>query len=87
MNNISSSENRSRSKTFEEFEKDTDDAWDEEAGDIKHLSTDAKLEFEHSGSSLKGGAQKCKFVSPVGNDRYMYMQYYSMWYNKYNVFI
>ncbi len=64
VNSSSSSEHRSRSKTFEEFEKDTDDAWDEEAGDIKHLSTDAKLEFEHSGSNIKGGAQKCKLVPP-----------------------
>lgn len=41
---------RPRSKTFEEYEKDTDDAWDEEPGDISHLSSPAaQLEFDHSG--------------------------------------
>ena len=45
---------RARSKTFEEFEKDTDDAWDEEPGDISHLSSDAQLKFEHLGSKKKG---------------------------------
>ena len=39
---------RVRSKTFEEYEKDTTDAWDdeEEEGDISQLSVPAELEHE-----------------------------------------
>ena len=51
---ISSNDSRARSKTFEEFEKDTDDAWDEEPGDISHLSSDAQLQFEDPESKMKG---------------------------------
>jgi hypothetical protein len=44
------SPDRPRSKTFEEFKKDTNDAWDDEAGDLSHLtSPTAHLEFDHSG--------------------------------------
>ena len=55
---------RPRSKTFEEFEKDTDDAWDEEAGDISHLSSPAaELEFDHSGEiDVKIFGKKSKII-------------------------
>lgn len=52
---------RSRSKTFEEFQKDTTDAWDdgEEEG-ISQLSVPAELENElkqqHRGASSDSGA-------------------------------
>ena len=48
------SDARSRSKTFEEYKKYTDDAWDEEPGDISELSAEAQLEFEHLSSNTKG---------------------------------
>ena len=37
---------RSRSKTFEEYEKDTTDAWDDQEEDISKLSIPAELEHE-----------------------------------------
>ena len=37
---------RVRSKTFEEYEKDTTDAWDDEEEDISQLSVPAELENE-----------------------------------------
>lgn len=57
---------RPRSKTFEEYEKDTDDAWDEEPGDISHLTSPAaQLEFDHSGEvDVKiSGKSKCRHVT------------------------
>lgn len=46
-----SNQQRQRSKTFEEYEKSTIDAWDEEPGDISQLSSDTQLEFDHMNTS------------------------------------
>ena len=55
---------RPRSKTFEEYEKDTNDAWDDEAEDLSHLSSPVKpLEFNHTGS----GEFDVKFSGKKGN--------------------
>ena len=59
---------RARSKTFEEYEKDTTDAWgeeEEEEEDISRLSVPAKLESELKQQHIEAAASSDSAVAPA----------------------
>ena len=56
---------RPRSKTFEEYEKDTDDVWDDNEED---LSSPADLEFPQVDDGRGEGARVGNVKKPVGSN-------------------
>lgn len=47
--------NRPRSKTFEEYEKETDDIWNDEEEDLEGFTHSAELEMVPEAKGLVGG--------------------------------